>query len=518
MSAVLWVQNFEFIRAQQPALATLLSDAEQMLGADSCCFLLKVRLALELWCHDFADLHGIALALDTTLAEKLEVLRSQKIFPQDLLDQLLQLRQHANSAVHIQQDARGRHITMQPLDRARQLTTLKCMFELVGYTKRYHQSDSELPLWQVYPKQNMRVLLSTAYGADPVEAGTAAVQLAQVFLQQLAEQSRRSPDALVSVVDVQYWLERGLRLGSSAALSLLTELVFSKGYSCFDMALLNHWLQQYRQLQPSAELDYRYGQVLERQNQQVKALQHYQTAAKAGHHAAIKRLLEYWGTREPKQLESYLQLGLQHNEPQALLTSMALLLVGVSHTVASDIPESMLKKLKGYLVKARVTAIAGFGYIEGLCYHLGILGYPQDQARASQLVLANYQKVPSYCQAALNVVNVLLAAEQYANAVSIAPKALAQLDENRDRSTLAKLEFDIAMALLQLHEQKAPVPFVKTPQQLLQSAAKRGYHAASKFLNSHVRSVSKLAKPRVSNMPSWATQLAARGARVNASM
>lgn len=533
------VHNFAFIRHEQPALAALLAEAEQFVGGDSCCFLLKVRLALELWCHDFADLHGLALALETTLAEKLEILSRQKVFPVDLLQQLLDLRQHANQAVHIQQDQRGRHVTMAPLERPQQIRMLQCLFELVSYTKRFVAPDSELPLWQSYPKQNIRSLVAAAL-ADPTQegaaqdgwsqerwaqeriarqdnstqpaAGDAAVQLAQAIHQHL-QQHPHSPH--VALADLIYWLERGLRFGSVAALQLLSELVFAKVYASVDIAMLDLWLQRFMQQQPSAALDYLAAQLLERQNQPGKAIKKYQKAANAGHHAAIKRLLDYWSSRDKAQLSQYVQLGVQHNEPNALLASMALLLSELRPNEPDAVADSTLKTLKGHIVKARAMALAGFGYIEAMCHHFGVLGYTQDPAKAAALALRSYQKVPSYCKAAFNTFYLLRNAQQLADAIAIAPRALAQVDEKQDAAVLAELEVDIALILLKLHEQKTPVPFVKTPQQLLQSASKRGYIPSSAYLNSQQRTRFKPTTRQVSPMPSWATKLAARGAKVH---
>jgi len=539
------VHNFEFVRSQHPALAQLLLEAERFLGDDSCCFLLKVRLALELWCHDFADLHGIPLPLETTLAEKLELLSSQKVFPQDLLEQLMQLRLHANQAVHIQQDLRGRHITMQPLERAQQIAILKCLFELVCYTKRYQQPAFELPLWQVYPRQNLRLLLETAMGGAEIQGESsvaACVQVSRTLLQSFAAaKAAKAPvgqQALLTA-DIQYWLQRGLRLGlqhaSLEALQLLTELVFAKTHADIDLTVLADWLKQYQRAQPAAALDYLAGQLLERQNQLEKALHSYDKAAKAGHCGAIKRLLEYWGSRCQQRLQDQLQLGLQYNEPNALLLSMAMLLVDASKADIA-LPSSALKTLKGQLVKARGMSIAGVGYIEGMCHHLGILGYAKDNVLAGKLLLENFHKVPAYCKAALNTFYVLYGAEQFHSALKVAPKALAQLDESAHRDTLAELEFDIALSLLRLHEQKTPAAFFRTPRELLQSAAKRGYAKASLlinnsarqgFLNSHRagrlthsgRSHSDRSHSGRSQhigMPVWATTLARRTERVSA--
>jgi hypothetical protein len=154
--------------------------------------------------------------------------------------------------------------------------------------------------------------------------------------------------------------------------------------------------------------------------------------------------------------------------------------------------------------------IAGLGYIEGMCQQLGILGFAHDPQRAADLVLANYRKIPSHCKAAVNAFNVLLAAERFADLIKVAPSALAQLDEQHDRQHLAEMEFDIAMALLKLHKQKTPVTFSKTPKQLLQSAARRGYAAASVMLSTEQKqsfSGGKRMAPKALAVPVWAKQL-----------
>ncbi len=536
------VHNFEFVRSQHPALAQLLFDAERFLGDDSCCFLLKVRLALELWCHDFADLHGISLPLETKLAEKLELLSSQKVFPQDLLEQLMQLRQHANQAVHIQQDMRGRHITKQPLERPQQVAVLQCLFELVCYTKRYQQPEFSAPLWQNYPKQNMRLLLETAMALSnqaSMQTGeanvSACVQVSRLLLQQfeIAKKAKASGcQTALLLADVQYWLNRGLQLGLQSgsgqanleAIHYLAELAFAKKQAEFDLALLTNWLKQYQRSQPCAALDHLCGQVLERQNQLEKALKSYDKAAKAGHLPAIKRLMEYWGSRDHQQLQHYMQLGVRLNEPTALLISMALMLVDASKATEPH-SQAWLKNFKGQLVKARGMGLMGLGYIDGMCHHLGVLDYPQDDVLAGKLLLENFHKVPAYCKAALNTFYVLYGAEQYVSALQVAPKALAQLDETANRDTLAELEFDIALCLLKLHEQKTPAEFFRTPRELLQSAAKRGFAQANLFINNSAQQSflnghragrrSHSGRGQSIGMPVWAKQLAKRGAQVS---
>jgi tetratricopeptide (TPR) repeat protein len=428
---------------------------------------------------------------------------------------------------------------MQPLERVQQVAVLKCLFELVCYTKRYQQPEFELPLWQVYPKQNLRLLLETALSlsAQANEASVSAcVQISRLLLQHHASakaaQATAGALALISA-DIQYWLQRGLQLGLQAkqleALEHLAEVVFAKTHAELNLPLLADWLKSYQRTLPCAALHYLQAQLLERQNQLEKALQSYDKAAKAGHLASIKRLLEYWGSRDHQQLQHYLQLGLRHNEPQAMLVNMALLLVDASKATAPH-TDAWLKNLKGQLVKARGMGLAGLGYIEGMCHHLGVLGFAKDDAQAATCLLANFHKVPAYCKAALNTFYVLFGAEQFDSALKVAPKALAQLDDTTQRDTLAELEFDIALCLLQLHEQKKPVAFFRTPRELLHSAAKRGYAKANLFINSSAQQRllngyragrrshlggSHAGSSQSIGMPAWATTLAKRGAQVS---
>lgn len=487
--------NFLFVGTYHKELAKMLVDAERYLADDSCCFLLKIRLALELWCHDFADLHGIQLSLETRLCEKLEILSAQKIFPEGLLLQLNQLRQDTNQAVHIKRDGLGRHITMQPLDRGQQIAVLKCLFDLVCYTARYQDDEFTAPLWQQYPKLNLRTVLNQAMAGD----GDACVQVAQLQL------THKQSD------DFVYWINRGLKLGSKAALELLTEVTFAKTYAEVDLAFLSTWLKQFNKAQPSLLLDELMGRVYERQQLLDKALQSYDKAANVGNHAAIKRLLDYWGSRCQQRLKDYLNIGVRFNEPHALLYSMGILVATISKESEQCVANSTNHKLlKGYLVKARGMGIPGLGYIEGMCHEQGILGFAEDKQKAAQLVLENYPKLPAYCLAAVNTFTVLLCAEQFAELIKVAPKALAQLDEQKNPQEVAQMEFDIALALLKLHQDKTPVAFPRTPKQLLQSAAKRGYAPAAQFLVSQSKQTFRRGNntsQQASVVPNWAQKL-----------
>ncbi len=494
--------NFLFVGTYNKELAKMLVDAERYLADDSCCFLLKIRLALELWCHDFADLHGIQLSLETRLCEKLEILSSQKIFPEGLLLQLNQLRQDTNQAVHIKRDGLGRHITMQPLDRGQQIAVLKCLFDLVCYTARYQDDEFTAPLWQQYPKLNLRTVLNLAMAGD----GDACAQVAQLQL------THKQSD------DFIYWINRGLKLGSKAALELLTEVTFAKTYTEVDLAFLSTWLKQFNKTQPSPVLDELMGRVYERQQLLDKALQSYDKAAKAGNHAAIKRLLDYWGSRCQQRLKDYLNVGVRFNEPHALLNSMAMLIGQISKAqLSGDVEAADLKTLKSHWIKARGMGISGLGYIEGMCHQLGLIGFELDTKRAAELLVDHYQKLPSYCFAAVNTFTVLFDSALYAELIKVAPKALNQLSEQGTQDDVGQMECDIALALVRLHEAKTPVQFTKTPKQLLQSAARRGYAPANGLLAAASKLRVKRNQPVISDItpiPAWAQKMVAKSRAV----
>jgi hypothetical protein len=408
-----------------------------------------------------------------------------------------QLRQDTNQAVHIKRDGLGRHITMQPLDRVQQIAVLKCLFDLVCYTARYQDDEFTAPLWQQYPKLNLRTVLNLAMAGD----GDACAQVAQLQL------THKQSD------DFIYWINRGLKLGSKAALELLTEVTFAKTYTDVDLAFLSTWLKQYNKTQPSPVLDELMGRVYERQQLLDKALQSYDKAAKAGNHAAIKRLLDYWGSRCQSTLQNYLVVGNRFNEPHSLLYSIAILIGKIcEEQLVGGNDEEIHKTLKECWIKARGMGIPGVGYIEGMCHELGLLGFEKNSFLASELVKANYHKLPAYCMAAVNTFMVLFGSEQFADLIKVAPKALAQISETGDQQEIGRMECDIAYALVQLLQAKTPVPFNKTPRQLIQSAARRGYVPESSLVlketKRHLKKHQSTAE--TSAIPNWVQKMVAK--------
>lgn len=456
--------NFEFVRRYHQPLYEQLHGAEQQLGGDPCCFLLKLRLALELWCHDYADLRGIKLAKETSLAEKLQELCKSVQFPEHYLSQLQQLRQLCNQALHLQQDARGRHTTQQHLSRMQQLAALQSVFEFVSFNVRYCQPDQPLPTWQDYPRYHLPTLLARAFEDD----ADACAELALIKLEQ------KAPDS-----DSQYWFAKAVAGGSGMALSTLC--AWQDGSSpalSLSKAQLRQIIGQYARLNLPAEQLMQLAQLAERQQWQDKAVSLYQKAARAGYSAATHWLLQHIDSDAHAE---WLALGLAQKLPLAIQLTV---LPSLEHAwqQGAQLPKATVSQFN-QLLSLAIPSFPAQPYLRGL---LQLVTEPPqnstDWAAIAHLLTQGAAAIPASSCPDVLALDAALAAEDWLLASQHAERALQQQQRYGTKAELAQTQMNIAKLLLQCTADATPMAFAMNPTQLLQKACDAGNEQARQLL------------------------------------
>lgn len=460
--------NFDFVQETHPHFFELLSSAERFIGDDACCFLLKVRLALELWCYEFADLKSVQLCVESTLAEKIDTLQSASVLPEQLVSDLKLLRRLCNEGVHIRENNRGQRMVFNDLSKAQMTQALKCLFELMVYVVRFHNSEAHIPAWRNYPSINFTRALHKASLGD----GDACADIADYLFKAEAENVHHFSH--FKSEDVSYWLRKGLRHQSVKAATLMASLVLDHKSSLFSLDEVQNALRSLKAGSSDQQLNHFAGTIAERKGQMVQAIKHYQKAAEQGCHRSIKRLVEHFAYKDDAAFSELIAQGVKHRESISTVVDLVF-------TLATP-EKAKAKSFKSAIISAKATSLPGFGFVEGLCFFNGFAGYAQDGDKAVELMLRHHKKLPDFIEPAVLTFYVLLLAGKKSQLVSVAKDAMRQLSKANKAKELARLELDLAFVLIELCGSQHHVAFDQTPKSLLQSAAKKGLPEAISFL------------------------------------
>jgi TPR repeat protein len=345
--------NFDFVQETHPHFFELLSSAERFIGDDACCFLLKVRLALELWCYEFADLKSVPLCVDSTLAEKIDTLQSASVLPEQLVSDLKLLRRLCNEGVHIRENNRGQRIVFNDQSKAQMTQALKCLFELMVWVVRFQNSEAHIQSWRNYSAVNLTCLLYQASQGD----GDACADIADYLFH--AESADIPLLSQTKSEDISYWLRKGLKHHSVKAATLMASLVLDHKSSLFSLDEVQNALRSLKTSSHDQQLNHLAGTIAERKGQMQQAIQHYQNAAEQGCHRSIQCLVGYFVYKNEAALNASIALGVKHHEPMSTVVDLV---------CSTAIPEKVkTKSFKGELISAKATSLPGFGFVEGLC-------------------------------------------------------------------------------------------------------------------------------------------------------
>lgn len=531
--------NFEFVRTYHPALHEQLLGAERFLDDDPCCFSLKLRLALELWCRDFADLFGVVLAADSSLSDMLQRLMAEKQFPELYTARLQELRLLCNQAVHAQTDLRGRSVTQAPLGHQLQCTALSYLFDLVCFNLRYSQPDSAIPKWQEYPRRNPRLLLQEAFSGN----ADACANLSHQLLQQAHRQA-----------DAQFWFEKAWRGCSKAVLQLLLDGQSDTSHTSSaeqnpatrnlattrnKAARLKSWqlsateqkqlVEHYWAAKPSGDVLTLLARLCTRWQLTDKAARCYQYAAQAGDFGAFDDLL----SQSTKDRAALIDLGVKKHHPLSVQLKVLPLLEQLADSTPADSRESpeaaqtqptaaatqLKPALKQLLNEAKALQVPALSYLQAL--QMCITQPPTTAAQwqpVARLFEQGMAHVGASHRPACRLFAAAMAAEMWSLAATHAHRALQQQAQYGNSRDTAQLQVDVAQLLIRCSNEQvewsSALKQLPSPKRLLQQAAQAG-HAYAQQLCLQIKHADATARVRVA-VPGLLQQLLQRAASTTA--
>ncbi|WP_282175504.1 DUF4145 domain-containing protein [Vibrio nereis] len=481
--------NFAFLKEGLEELYNQATLAERYYFTDRQSSMAKIRLFVELACHELGKHFKLRPPVHGDLANKIKMLQASGLVDEWVLDEMNTLRHDGNRSVHMT-EVNGSYVATLKVSRSRMkqhMSSLYSIAQYLGETILGNKSQCSYS-WQEPTSCELSSVVTEALKGST----EASYYLANKFYTELLEMSEQTGKSRWwqkeqyndKQADLSYWLEKAHRQGHPQswllfakcyANKLLQEDVTRNTKSSFKQAL---------KTDEDGEVAFEFGSYLLKHEETKLGEEYIRQSAMLGYHEALSFELDMafqTGTDNAQWVERAIEYSL----PEAF-TADAFLKLEVYEAEKTD---ESLKSLRSALVAGqsrRAPGIALFKSYIDLTVYAEHEGCNVVQSDAIQSMADNYECVPNYLDIELRLFNQLsqedkhydLMIELYHQAVK---QANNELEEANVKYTVVK------HALKQAAEKFKVREGVKTPKPiptLLKEAADAGHSEARTYVNS----------------------------------
>lgn len=237
--------SFDFLQKHYSELYHLAIQAERYAHSDHSSFLLKIRMFLEIWCHDLAYQHIKSVDIEPALFDKIEQLRTLSLISHDTTSILHNIRAICNRGVHLAFDQnRGFCQVIEISDN----DINQCLVGIykLGAHIAGEQNCSPGAGLQLSAQAKLDTAVMQGFAGNG-KASLSVVKLIHADIKQHKSNSRYCAN------DVIYWLDKALTQGNFEALEYYSQLLVEKRYKQLELKQLKFWLEQFKHLEQKAE-------------------------------------------------------------------------------------------------------------------------------------------------------------------------------------------------------------------------------------------------------------------------
>lgn len=216
--------SFTILKSAYPELYQLAVEAEKYAHSDHPAFLLKIRIFLEIWCHEIAYKKNKQHHIEPKLFDKIEQLTLLDVIDHQLAGYLHNVRSICIQGVHLRFDTNlGFSQTLEIKDNDIN-HCLNAIYRLASILIGHEQLSSADGL-----KLSEGAKLEAAVAQGFVGDGKACLTAVKIMHKDLQLKRNKSQH---SESDIEYWLNKALQLECLEALEFYAQLVTEKRYRC----------------------------------------------------------------------------------------------------------------------------------------------------------------------------------------------------------------------------------------------------------------------------------------------
>ncbi|MGF1691067.1 DUF4145 domain-containing protein [Photobacterium kagoshimensis] len=471
--------NFDFLKDGLSELYTQACLAERYFTNDPQSSLVKMRLFVEIACHDLGRHFSLCPPVHGELANKIKILDASGYVEGWVIDAMNSLRLEGNRSVHLT-EINGNHVAKLEVSTLRMRQHMRNLHDIARYVaeKVLNVCCKQIPDWH----EPLQCDISEHVAAALNGHRDSSFYLANRFYHELETmRSLKGTDRwwtkntfIDKQADLAYWLEKAHTQGHSE-----TWLLFAKSYakkllqdveqrdakSCFKLAIKQD---------ETGEAAYEYGRYLTNHGETKLGLTFIKQAAEKGFNEALSAMLEK--TVATDDYPNWLHLALKCNVLEAY-TCEAFRTLEEHETEASA---TTTKRLKSALVNAQARRAPGYQFVKAYAdLHVFKVITPEC---AAKIMVDHYKDLPEYLWYESKLFTQICQNSAYFSLVSeLYQRAIYQADDEHQAS---EIKFRMAqLALAEFTTKKS----VKTPADIptmLKEAADAGHPEAREFINS----------------------------------
>lgn len=471
--------NFYFLKEDLVELYNQATLAERYYFTDPQSSMAKMRLFVELACHELGKHFELRPPVHGDLANKIKLLQASGKVDEWVLDDMNTLRHDGNRSVHMT-EVNGSCVAKMIISRARIKQHMNSLYEIAHYLaetisgNRPQCSDT----WQEPSSCELSSIVANALEGSK----EASYYLAQKFYNDLLEMSELTGDSRWwqkdqyrdKQADLSYWLEKMHRLGHPQSWLLFAKCYSNKllqeessrtAKSCFKQALKHD---------EEGEAAYEFARHLLRYVDTKLGKEYMHKAARKGYSRALSFELDT-AFSSGADKEYWVVHGIEQGLPEAYTADAFLKLAAYQ----AEPTEESLKVLRSSLIAGESRRAPGIKFFK---YYLELTEYSKTNTEKAILALAdNYKSLPHYLDVELLLFNQISHDDKYYDLmVTIYHRALCQTSD-------ALEEAGIKYAVVRQALSKVSQDRVKTPKPiptLLREAADAGHSEARDYANS----------------------------------
>ncbi|WP_261835767.1 DUF4145 domain-containing protein [Vibrio ishigakensis] len=471
--------NFGFLQNQLNELYIQATQAEKYASLDSQSSLAKMRLFVELACHELGKHFDLRPPVSGELAEKIKQLEASGHIEPWVIESMDRLRRYGNQSVHICQSF-GHFVAQFKMSADRVEDLLRDLHDIAKYLadKLLNMPTHTLPEWAPNASLELTETISLALSGD----ANASYSIAKHFVQKLSEQEFADKDQRASwQMDVNYWSDKAIKQGCTQTYLLKAQSYADKVLTGASKDEIKALFKQATLHDQEGEALVKFGEYLVKVGEKRLALERFTQAAEKANHKAIS-YLQSVSYKTDKEI--YLELvatGIEAGHPCSYTLDA---FEKIKRVEQNPEDELALKSLRSALIMADAKKAPHIAFFQAYASFISekALNKTLTAEQRAQMMVDEFDDMPAELDIHYRMFNVLAESEQHLDTMNkLFDRAIQQTD---DVSEHARIKSVLAIRAVEMLKQKE---LVKTPMpitKMLEEAANDGDANARSFINS----------------------------------